>query len=98
MQSLGMMGTLKYIGLFLLVAFGIPLTTIYRQNIETWAADRGLDGVLSKGVAVLNANPLGPWLLLAFVFILGGTAALWFEYFLRKKFPLKFSNKTLVEG
>lgn len=86
-------GYLKFIGFALLLLMGVPLGTIYRQNIEVWAEDRGLDGVFSKGLVVLSSNPFGPWLLLAFVLVLGGTAALWFEYWLRRNFPPKFSHE-----
>jgi hypothetical protein len=45
---------------------------------------------------MISSNPLGPWLLVPFFILLGSTAALWLEYFFRRRFPRKF-KKTLTE-
>lgn len=93
-----MRGTLKYVTLFLALLIAVPLGTIYRQNIEVWAAQNGLDSIIAEGS--LPSDLYGPMLLLGFIFLLGATAALWAEYWLRKRFPARFSTKglELIEG
>ncbi|MBQ2262604.1 MAG: hypothetical protein II336_14700 [Loktanella sp.] len=85
---------MRFAFLLITIVIGIPVGTIYRQNIEDWAAGQGLDKLISNGSAMIVANPSGVPLLALFIFALGGTCALWLQHFFRQRFPAQFNIAT----
>ena len=76
----------------LLFVVAVPVGTIYRQNIETWATKSGLDRVLSGGSEMLSSNSWGVPLLFLFLVLIGSTVALWLQHFFQSRFPAKFKK------
>jgi len=95
-----MRGWLKYIAPLLAIILVVPLATIYQQNIEALAHAAGVDQVLITGLQAVSNSLLGLVLLVLFLLLVGATAGLWIEHWLRRKTPPKFVQPPLrkVEG
>ncbi len=91
---------LRYIATAVTILLAIPLTAIYEQNIQKFAEEHGLDSLLKKGVGNMVQSNIGIILLFTFAFLLGATAALWAEFFLRKRLfnVLLRNSKEILEN
>jgi hypothetical protein len=93
------MFNLRFLSIILAICFALPLGTLYRQNIEVWASEHGLDRLLAGGAKLMLEQGLSSFVLFGFFFCLGGAAFLWGEYFLRRPKKSQLTGKPVaVDG
>lgn len=84
------------------VLVSIPIGAIYRLNIENWAEHKGFDTILTGGLQAVMDSSLGVWLIILFFVLIGGSIALWLDFFVRKyttiSIPKTRKVRTTVSG